>query len=85
MRHVRPVRPGPAVSPPAVNAPVNVVPPSPRPGEPPRRVINPQAVQQSPYPRPDDSGAWWLLTMTAVLLPAVIAAVVSSGFVGRRR
>ncbi|MFE9451724.1 hypothetical protein [Streptomyces sp. NPDC006739] len=84
MRHVRPAWPGPAVSPPAASPPVNVVHPSPRPGKPPQRVILPQAAQQSLSPRPDDSGRWWLLTMTAVLLPAVITAVVNAGFAGRR-
>jgi hypothetical protein len=73
------------VSQPADDPPVNVVHPLPRQGRPRRLAIQPQAVQQSTYPRPDDSGRWWLLTMTAVLLPAVIAAVVASGFAGRRR
>ncbi|MDF2260450.1 hypothetical protein [Streptantibioticus ferralitis] len=34
------------------------------------------ATPQPPYPRPDDSQRWWLLTMMAVVLPAVLTAAV---------
>jgi hypothetical protein len=85
--HPRPARPAP---PPRSAAFVPAPPSGPRAPAPVSRPTapagmrpNPPIAQEVPDPRPDDSQRWWLLSMMAVLLPAVLAATLPR-FVNRR-
>ncbi len=87
--HPSPVGP-PLRLPPARPTPPPTVSPTMHPSRtsPPRELVQaalaPPVAQEQPYPRPDDSQRWLLLTIMAVLLPAALVAALPRA-IDRRR